>query len=246
MEVDVFERLEINILALALQVDHLAAHQPRSTGGQAQLPHHLQQLLGRHAGAAQRHHFKGAGEQGIARQDRVGLAVHLVIGGPAAAQIVVVHGGQIVMDQRHGVNHLQRHRRGHRQFAVAAGQLTGRQAEDRPQALAARQQRIAHRLAQALGALRPQRPVERSLHLQTRLFEIGSEVEAGGLFRCGAVVTRDGRGHGGWALGHRCAGFSQARALSAAGAWITATDQREADPARSADTNSPRCSPTAG
>ena len=43
---------------------------------------------------------------GISGQDGVGLAVYDMRGGVAAAQVVVVHGGQVVMHQRIAVNHL--------------------------------------------------------------------------------------------------------------------------------------------
>ncbi|SBO42933.1 protein of unknown function [Cyanobium sp. NIES-981] len=179
VQVDVLEGVEIHGLAFALQVHHLATHQTRGARGQAQLAHHGQQALRRHPGAAQGHHLEGAGEQGIAGQDGVGFPVHLVIGGAAAAQVVVIHGGQIVMDQRHGVDHLQGHRRWHGPLAVTTGQLTGRQAENRPQPLAPGQQGIAHRLAQGLRSLRTERSVQGRLHPQAPGLEIGMEVETG-------------------------------------------------------------------
>jgi hypothetical protein len=56
--------------------------------------------------------MKRQGLQGVPRQDRGGLVEGLVAGGPAAPQVVVVHGRQVVVDQRIGVDQLHRHRRG--------------------------------------------------------------------------------------------------------------------------------------
>ena len=132
MQVDVFEGVEINLHPFASQINDLTAHQTGGASSQRQLSNHLQQPLGRDARATQRHHFKGAGEQGIPSQDRRGIAIHLVVGRPATPQIVVVHGGQIVMDQRHGVDHLQRRCGGQRQLGIATSQLTAGQAKDGP------------------------------------------------------------------------------------------------------------------
>ena len=177
MQVDVFEGVQVHVLALAFQIHHLAPHQAGGAGGEAEFAHHRQQSIGGNPRAAQGHHLEGAGEQGIAGQDGVGLAVHLVIGGSAAAQVVVVHGGEIVMDQRHGVDHLQGNAGGHGQFAVGAGQLAGRQAEDRPQALASRQQGVAHGLPEALGSLGPQGGCQGCFHPQASGLQIGGKIE---------------------------------------------------------------------
>ena len=52
-------------------------------------------------------HFKGAGLQCVASQDGDGLAEGYVTGGLAAAQVVVVESGQVVVDKRVGVEHLE-------------------------------------------------------------------------------------------------------------------------------------------
>ena len=41
-----------------------------------------------------------------------GVFENLVISRPATAQVIVIHGRKVVMDERHGVDHLQRRRRG--------------------------------------------------------------------------------------------------------------------------------------
>ena len=82
------------------------------------------------AGACQ--HVEGVGQQGVAGEYRHRLAEDLMRGRAAAAQIVVVERRQIVVDQRVGVDHLQR--AGHRQSLgsrpatarAASRQSTGR------------------------------------------------------------------------------------------------------------------------
>ena len=193
---DVFEGVEVHLAGLAFQVDHLAAHQAGGAGGQGQLAYHLEQPLGGHTRAAQGHHLEGARQQGITGQNRLGLAVHLVVGGPATAQVVVVHGGQVVMDERHGVDHLHRHRRGHGQIGVAAGQLTGRQGQDRSQPLATGQERVAHRLPQRLRTLGAEGAVQGGLHAPAGRLQVGGEVErrahrrGHGVLRVGADSLR--------------------------------------------------------
>jgi hypothetical protein len=46
-------------------------------------------------------------EQRVAGEDGDGLAVDDVAGGLAAAEVVVVHAGEVVMDEGHGVHHLE-------------------------------------------------------------------------------------------------------------------------------------------
>ena len=98
--------------ALGLEVHHLAADQARRAAGLAQ-----------HRGGAQPaaqapvvpassgslgQEVEGARQQRVAGQDRDRLAEHHVRGRLAAAQVVVVHRGQVVVDQAVGVDHLDR------------------------------------------------------------------------------------------------------------------------------------------
>ena len=53
-------------------------------------------------------HLEGAGLQGVAGQDGGGLVEGAVARRLAAAQVVVVHRRQVVVDQRIGVQHLDR------------------------------------------------------------------------------------------------------------------------------------------
>ena len=97
--------------------------------------------------------------QGVSRQHRQGLAVDLVVGGLAPAKVVVVHAGQVVVDQGVGVDHLHRAGGGHGVIPVKslfprqAGKFQG---QHRPQPLAAGEKAVAHGLVKVrpVGLLR--------------------------------------------------------------------------------------------
>ena len=92
---------------------------------------------------------KRQGLQGIARQDGCAFIEGLVYGGLATTQVVVIHGGQVVVDQRVGVDQLDG-RRGGVQGVVFCSQGAPRQIDQqRAQALAAHQQAVAHGCLQA-------------------------------------------------------------------------------------------------
>ena len=96
------------------------------------------------------------GLQPVAGEDRDAVAVDDVQRRPAATQRVVVHRRQVVVDQRVGVNQLDGARRRQRESAIG---VVGRarlprdgvgrgQREQRAQPLAAREDAVAHRLAE--------------------------------------------------------------------------------------------------
>ena len=89
--------------------------------------------------------------QRVAGEQRHRLAERDVRRGTPAAQRVVVHAGQVVVDQRIGVDHLDRcrHRVDHRDVGVR--ELAGRVGKERPHPLAAAQHGIAHRLGERRG-----------------------------------------------------------------------------------------------
>ena len=98
---------------------------------------------GGHVEAGQ--HFEGAGLQRVAGEDGDGFAEGHVAGGLAAAQVVVVERGQIVVDERVGVQHLD----GCAEALNAAGKRAGDgdgglHGEHRAQALAAGKDGVAH------------------------------------------------------------------------------------------------------
>jgi len=91
--------------------------------------------------------FVGVGLQGVPSQNGRGLAVHFVAGGLPAAQVIVVEGGKVVMDEGVGVQHLQRRRQFFHTIRIRSyNQPRGFKAEDGPQALAAGKHAVPHGL----------------------------------------------------------------------------------------------------
>ena len=83
----------------------------------------LGRFLARHV--AQKPH--GHGEEPVSGQDGVGLPEDLVIAGLAPAHVVVVHGGQVVMDKGIGVDHLEGAREGQGVLITSAHELAARE-----------------------------------------------------------------------------------------------------------------------
>jgi len=95
--------------------------------------------------------LEGECEERVAGEDRDVLAEHLVVGRLAAAEVVVVHAGEVVVDERHGVDHFDGAGSGHRGGGGAANEFAGGDAEHGAHALAAGEEGVAH------GLVDPQR-----------------------------------------------------------------------------------------
>ena len=95
--------------------------------------------------------MEGQRLQGIAGQDRRGLTEGLVAGRLAAPQIVVVHGREVVVDQRIGVYQLDGAGRAVQGLARDPERRPGRVDQERPHALAVAEHGIAHGLVQVRG-----------------------------------------------------------------------------------------------
>src|SRR5690606_16937419 len=96
-------------------------------------------------------HRERAGQQRVADQDRVGDPELDVDGWLPAALEGVVHRRQIVVDQRIGVDHLERAAGRKRVGDLASDRLAAGDGQQRAHALAAEQHRVAHALAQSTG-----------------------------------------------------------------------------------------------
>jgi hypothetical protein len=117
---------------------------------------------------------EGVDQQRVARQNGQGLAEHLMVGGPAAPEIVIVHAGQIVMDQGKGMRHLQGAGREEDVLARAVAGLERSEGQGRAQAFAAREGGIADRLMQ-IGrgfGFRRQVTLQSRVHAQGCLLEV--------------------------------------------------------------------------
>ena len=90
-------------------------------------------------------HIEGEGQQTVARQNGGCLAEGLVDGRAAAAHVVVVHRGQVVMHQRVAMHHLQCTGRAHRAVFRHAEQRRRLHQQEGPQPLAAAKRAMADR-----------------------------------------------------------------------------------------------------
>ena len=123
--------------AFRLEVERLAADQRAASRGACQRPHRLDHPVRRHASFGQAGELlECQGEQRIAGQDPQGLAELAVGGEPAAAIVVVVHGREVVVDEREGVHALHRHRRGERVEPSPSHRLARGEDEERSHSLA--------------------------------------------------------------------------------------------------------------
>ena len=90
--------------------------------------------------------FKGIGQQTVAGQNGGGFVKLLVAGWFAAAEVVIVHGGEIVVNERIGMQHFKRDSGAERFFLRYAEQGGALADKERPQAFAAVHDRIFHGL----------------------------------------------------------------------------------------------------
>ncbi len=94
------------------------------------------------------HEREGVVQERVAGEHGDVLAVDDVRGRAPAPQGVVVERRQVVVHERERVHELERERGRQRVLGLAAEPLRRRQAEHRPHALAAGEQRVAHRLGE--------------------------------------------------------------------------------------------------
>ena len=142
------ERCQRLLLAGGINIQRLAAaHAGRAGGmGQGLQACHTQcRRQGRIGQQAER-----TGLQCVTGEDRGGFVEGDVGGGLATAQGVVVHGRQVVVHQRIGVDQLHRHRCGIEPVQRGTEHLAGGIDQQGAHALAATEHGIAHCLVQAL------------------------------------------------------------------------------------------------
>ena len=95
-------------LAFAEHVHHLTAAHAARARGMGQSEDEFRPGLGVGMGVGFGEEFEGAGLQRIAGQDGGGFVELAMGGGLTAAQVVIVHGGKVVMHQGIGMQHLDR------------------------------------------------------------------------------------------------------------------------------------------
>ena len=101
--------VHIEALADRIEIQRLAAHQPTGAAGACQRAQHSDALLRRHLGVGDQ--VERQRLQGVAGEDRGGFVEGDVHGRSTAAQVIVVHGRQVVMHQRIGVDQFHCRRR---------------------------------------------------------------------------------------------------------------------------------------
>ena len=127
--------LEVGVVARDVAV--LAADHPERR---------LDELAGDLAGLVAEREAQRLGEERVAGEQRDALAERDVRARPSAALVVVVQRGQVVVDERERVHQLERGGSGERRLDATRRRLRHREAEDGPDALAARLERVAERL----------------------------------------------------------------------------------------------------
>ena len=123
------------VRALGHDIHDLSADQPLAPDALSDVDDHSKHFIRAHPFRFSSDVLKRVTQQRVTGQNRHLLSVHLVIRRLAAAKVVVIHARQIVVDQRHGVNHLEGDRRWHGMLRIATRQFTGRKAKNRAQTL---------------------------------------------------------------------------------------------------------------
>ena len=115
-------------------------------------------------------------QQGIPRQNCHCLSVDFMVGGPSPAQVIIVHAGQIVMDQAVSMDHLHCRSKGSSRLPVAAAHSAKLKGQHRTQPLATVKQAIFHRVKQKFLGLAVKAGVK---ILQIRLYIVPVFRQAG-------------------------------------------------------------------
>ena len=144
---DEFELLDRPLLGGCLDVRHLPADHPARVDGLGDLARGAQLPLRVHDRFGQP--GERLGQQRVAGEDADRLAVDDVRRLASAPQVVVVDGREIVVDQRIGMDQLQRADGHEQRLDVGAAGLGGCHGQDRADAFSAAEDRIAHRVVDA-------------------------------------------------------------------------------------------------
>jgi len=150
-DMHVFQGRQIQRLAHGIEVDGLSPHHAQRATGGGEAIDHGDAVFRRHVqGRVLGQNVKSLGLQGITRQDRRGLVIGNVAGGLASPQGIIIHGGQVVVDERIDMNHLHGGGGSVQGLQREAQRLTGGIGQQRTQPLAPAQRGVAHGLMQAL------------------------------------------------------------------------------------------------
>ena len=134
-----------NDVLFRLQIHHLPARHAGGAGRARKLQHQFGADEGIGVSRGIGENLERQRVEAVARQDRGRLVESLVDGGFAASEIVIVHRRQIVMNQRIDMDAFERERGAAGAIPIHPEQPRGGEDEQRPQALAAADRRMAHR-----------------------------------------------------------------------------------------------------
>ena len=168
-----FDFLKAGLALLVFEVLYLSRDETQAAGGHGEVAYQCAYgiAFGR---VAFRDHGECLGQQRVAGQHGDAFAKDFMVRGFAATQIVVVHAGQVVVDERVGMDALDRAGQGHGGRGLAADGFARGEAEDGPNAFPARKNRVAHRLVDRgrRGGFRRQKLVERRIHAHAQSIQI--------------------------------------------------------------------------
>ena len=182
---------------LGLEVHHLPARHSRRAGAMGKAADQLDADEGIWVRRFVGKNLEGERMQAIAGKDRGRLVEFAVDGGLAAADIVVVHRGQIVMDQRIDMDAFERSGDARGACLVDAEKLRRREDEKRAKPLAAADRGVAHRAIEPFARIagNGEQLIELPVDLGGGLPERRLEREAG-LGHRRHSVRGEGRGAG--------------------------------------------------
>ena len=143
--VQLAQRLRRNLLAFIFKVEALTADHAKIACAHSHLAYSFNQSLRLNIFLLQ-HNLKGQRQQTVASQHSHCLAKNLMVGQAATTIIIVIHAGQVIMNQGICMNHFQT--AGYRQIviALAAQSLSRCHQKNRTDALASGHQAVFHRL----------------------------------------------------------------------------------------------------
>ncbi len=162
-------------------------------------------------------HVERFGEQPIAGKDRHPLTGDDVQRRTSSPHRVIVHGGEIVVDQRIGMNQFDGACGRHRERAVAADCIGAGQTKNRPQTLAAGHEAVLHCLQHDSRAVRSGREDRREygFDLSEARVEVAGELAGCQTFDSSSEVSVAGAGLS-WPRSFR---ISMRRSASSRRAW---------------------------
>jgi len=142
---DFHELFERNAFLFRIQVEDLAGNEAETAGSVGELGDKISPRIAA-VGLGAGDGSKGLGEEPVPGQDRHGLPEDLVVGGATTAEVVVIHTGEVVMDEGVGVDTFHGTGGGQGRGFRPSRSPGGGQTEDRPEPFSSGEEAVAHGL----------------------------------------------------------------------------------------------------